>query len=751
MDHTVETEDDYGSLADQWGDAIELASKAHKKWQAQGTKVVKRYRDERPESSKSKKFNILWSNVETIKPALYANLPKPQVSRRFKDPDPVGRAAAEVLERALEFTVDAYDFGAVMKSSVEDFLLPGRSVSRVRYKPTFDAEGLVVYEEAICEYHFWKDFLHGPGRVWAEVDWVAFRYFPDRAELVEQFGDKGRKVKLDYRPKERGEDTPEQFKKAVVWEIWSKKQNKVIWLATSDHEVLDSHPPKLKLHGFFPCPRPLFSLVTNDSLIPVPDYLEYQDQAEELDELSARIGILVGALRVVGFYASEEKDAMTRITIDGDENTMIPIDSWAAFADKGGIKGHIDWLPMEQIIQVVNGLYEARDRTKQELYEITGLSDIIRGVSNPNETATAQRIKGQFASLRLMDRQKLVSEYARDLLRLKAEVICEHFDPQTIQMMTGLDLGEEMWAAVMALLKDDPRRTFRIDIETESTIQIDEQADKEARIEFVRAMTDFIGAAGQATQLNPDMGPLFQEMMLFSVRGFHVGRELEQKFEEALAQSDGEDLTPEQEQQQQQQMMMEQQQQEMLVRREMAEIGKLEGEAALKQVEAQERQVAMQEKQARMQLIPLEGQNIQADTALKGANAQKAGADAQTMAIEAQRPPQIEAPIDPQDTELGRAEKLGQIQKTAAETQDTVVSIEERKLAMKHENRKMGGKSIKMTRTADGSLMGEVTDANGDTTHAVVKRDDDGNLEGNIGPNLTYDPLSGDINADSPD
>lgn len=123
-----------------------------------------------------------------------------------------------------------------------------------------------------------------------------------------------------------------------------------------------------------------------------------------------------------------------------------------------------------------------------------------------------------------------MATFARDLLRLKAEVVAEHFAPQTLQLMTGLEVNEE----TMALLRNDALRSFRIDIETDSTIQPDEQADKEARVEFLNTASSFLERAIPAFQQMPELGPLMGQMLMFGIRGFRAGRELEEAFEQSM-------------------------------------------------------------------------------------------------------------------------------------------------------------------------------------------------------------------------
>ena len=522
-------------LRGKWLDRIKLAGKWQKDWEERAGKVIDRYRDQRKSHMLEyhpKRFNILWSNIETLKPALYSNTPKPLATRRYKDNDPVGREAAEILERSIEYVIDNQDFDDVVRDCLEDYLLPGRAVGKIIYKPTFGKElekGLkeLVFEETYIKYYGWKDFRHSKARKWDEVTWVAFRNYLTKEEVNARFG-KG-KAAISYSGE--GDKDKEQPDRTVpVWEIWDKTSRKVIWVS-EECSVFEAGKPPLRLQKFFPCPKPLYAITTNNTLEPIPEYTLYQDQAEEIDVLTTRINLLVTALRVAGVYDASFP-GLEKLVTDGDENLLIPVDSWAALAEKGGLKGVVDWMPVDQIATVVISLYEAREKTKQELYEITGLADIIRGASQAVETATAQRIKGQFASLRLRDRQKQIGTFTRDLIRLLAEVIAEHFQPETLHLMTN----REITPPVMELIRNQHHRDFRIDIETDSTLEADEQADKESRIEFMSAASEFLQGTLPIAQEAPELAPFLGEMLMFGVRGFRAGRELEEKLEQALQQ-----------------------------------------------------------------------------------------------------------------------------------------------------------------------------------------------------------------------
>ncbi len=85
-------------------------------------------------------------------------------------------------------------------------------------------------------------------------------------------------------------------------------------------------------------------------------------------------------------------------------------------------------------------------------------------------------------------------------------------------------------------VKKDAQKRFKIDIEADSTIAPDQEAEKAARTQFLQAITPFLEAVLPLAQGNPVMGPLVKELVMFAVRGFSVSRSLEDAFETALDQ-----------------------------------------------------------------------------------------------------------------------------------------------------------------------------------------------------------------------
>jgi hypothetical protein len=537
------------------------------KWSARTKKIIKRYRDDTRGQTltESAKFNILWSNVQTLIPAVFAKLPKADVSRRFGDNDQVGRVASQLLERAIDFEIEHYhDFRNTMRYCVEDRFLGGRGQAWARYEPHVRPQGIeddglqvtedveagelaevpeeIDYERAPVDYVHWRDFGHSQARTWEEVSQVWRWVYMTREALVERFGEEmARKIPLDQGPEPLNayNESKRSYNRAKICELWDKETLKVYWLCKGMPQVIDIRDDPLGLEGFFPCPKPLYATTTSDTLVPVPDFVLYQDQAMELDILSDRIDGLVKALRVRGVYDASQP-ALQRLLTEGDNNALIPVDKWMAFSEKGGLKGSIDLLPLDTLANALLQCYRAREDIKGQIYEITGISDIIRGASYASETATAQQIKGQYAGLRLRSMQEDVALFASELIRFKAQIMCAKFQPQTIlsyaaaQQMQPVD--QQMIPQAIQLMQDRPLRNFRIEVAADSLVQVDEQQMKADRLQFIQAFGGFLQQALPVGQASPPMVPVMMELLKFGVQAFKASRPIEGQIDQALEQ-----------------------------------------------------------------------------------------------------------------------------------------------------------------------------------------------------------------------
>jgi hypothetical protein len=566
--------------AKRWKNELKQAKREDEAWCKRGKKIVKRYRDDRTQSFTSKRYNVLWSNIQTMLPALYGRTPRAQVERRWKDKDPVARTASVILERALQYEIDNNsDFDHSIKLAVMDRLLPGRGVAWVRFdtktvetiesapmgkddaysdvaegeveQPSYGEQSPAMYggqpemnvETTPVDYVYWEDFRCTPARTWEEVTWCARRVYMSKEEVVKRFGDEFKDINLTHVPQGLDDmlksgfskSDAEAMKKAEIWEIWDKTSECVYWVAEGEDKLLDHKNDPYGLDNFWPLPRPLFATQTTETLVPVPDYVLYQDQADEIDKLTNRISLLIEAVKVVGVYDASQA-GIQRMLTEGFDNQLIPVDSWAAFSEKGGVKGTIDFLPLDQTLQALNQCYAAREQAKQVVYDVTGLSDIIRGSSVASETATAQQIKGQYASMRLKRMQMDVAVFASELLRIKAQLMCDLYSPENLIQMSGIMGTDDAPYAEQAiqLMKSEPARSFRIEVASDSLVEMDEAQEKQSRTEFLAAFGQAMQNSLPIMQQAPEFAPLFAEGLMFVVRTFKGGRSLENALESTI-------------------------------------------------------------------------------------------------------------------------------------------------------------------------------------------------------------------------
>jgi len=538
---------------------ISVYEKEFKKWDSRVDKIIKRYRDESPAergSNSTSKFNILWSNVNTLTPACFAKLPLPDVSRRYRDNDPVGRVASLILERALEYEIQHYpDYRSALTNCVQDRFLGGRGTAWVRYEPHFKnqemPEGLQItedidepdemldYECAPVDYVNWKDFGHDKARTWEEVSLVWRIVYLTPPAVEERFGEKiAKKLPYDASPSEKDELNANQ-KQARIYEMWCKTSQKVYWVSKSYKDFLDVKDDPLELEGFWPCPKPVYATLTTETLVPVPDFVLYQNQARELDILCDRIDGLIKALQVRGAYNSAIPE-LGRLFTEGQNTALIPVKDWTAFSEKNGLKGSIDIVELRPIYEALTAAYQAVQQIKAQIYEITGISDIVRGQTVASETATAQNIKGQYATLRLKSMQNGVAEFATALLQIKAQIICKQFDPQTIIAISAAeqlsDVDKQMVPAALELLKNKTLRDFRVEVSSDSMVLADEQQEKEDRISFLGTLGNFMEKSIPAVKETPQLAPLIADLLKFSVTAFKVGRTIEGRFDQVIDQ-----------------------------------------------------------------------------------------------------------------------------------------------------------------------------------------------------------------------
>jgi hypothetical protein len=621
----------------RWKLEVALAEKCEKDWRKTANEARKTYRGEKKAQNS---YNILWANTEVIAPNLYNSAPRPDVRRRYRDADPVGKQVAEVLERALSFESDFCDFNEVMKAAVFDSVLPGRGTCRIRFDPTYEEvektappvaqpvlgqpmaammpgmqpQGQEIasqmtpemeskltsakaYPEKVC----YDAFTLAPSDTWENMPWLKYEHELTKAEIKEKFPGFEEKVQYDVMIS-GGDDKlniePSVFMRCRVWEIWDKTEKKVLWIApTYEQAPLKVEDDKLGLRDFYDMPKPIYAIEDTSSLIPVCEYSLYEEQAKELNRITKRINKLTEALKVRGVYDATLVELQA--LMQSDDNDMVPTKDSTIALQAGGFDKAIWMMPIEQLAKVLAGLYTQREQIKMIIYEVIGISDILRGSTNPNETLGAQQLKAQTGSVRLQRRQRDVQRFARDAFNIMAEIMAEHYPAELLTIMTGVQVTPEM----VQVMQRDLMRGIRVDVETDSTIAADQAKSRAEVAEIMEGVGGFVQSFGPAVQSGALSMDSAKKVFISVIRKAKLGREVEDALEQDAQQPAQEKPDPEM-------MKMQAEQQ---------------GKQAEMQMKAQENQatLAMDEKRLQMdgakmeQEATLKREQMQIDAQLK--------------------------------------------------------------------------------------------------------------------------------------
>jgi hypothetical protein len=590
-----------------WKKEIDNSLSFQKEWKEEAKKYSDIYRDKHNVNTfhDHERYNIFWANTQTLKPLVYSKLPQPNITRRFLDKDDTSRIASEMMERSLSFFLEDNKVDNVFNKVRDDFLIVGRGVPRVFIDPAEiieiekEVEGELQIEEDIdldtkrirIEYVPYQSFLTSTEDLWVDIRWVAFNHKMSRSELVERFGKKGKKVNLDSTILNKDEDIhsfkdSEAFQVADIWEIWDKENKEVIWM--SQDQILQKQEDNYNLKEFFPVPRPIGSESDPESLLPIPLYRMYKSQAEELNIIDSRIRGLVEQCKFTGVYSSIGEGSDMKGLLNGEDGEFNPLKG----VNTQDIRAGIFTKPLSEIITTIAQLNDQKTRVIQNIRDITGLSDIVRGTTLASETATAQRLKGDFAISRIQPLQKEMEIGVRDTVRLMSELIVENYSIEELAKITNLKIvdintiaeetnkslqsllqqglaqiedlnspegqlqaqqlkeqAEKGFQATMKkpindlkgyaatpeqleqidkLIKSDLNRCLLIDIETDSTVRVDQNQIKQDRFEYVQAISNFSNSMFPLVQAQILTPSAFNEMLAFVSKPFKVGRNLEE-------------------------------------------------------------------------------------------------------------------------------------------------------------------------------------------------------------------------------
>ena len=586
MEQSDTADSDLRLEGNKWMERIRAAEKRESTWMKDAEAAEKAYacNTEIKGEGKLYDFNILHSNVETIVPAIYNSTPVPDVRSRQtlpkvpepkppqmqpgQQPDP--RAVAQfqqqmqayqaakqheqavkdfgtLIERSITVQIDDNKLDKEVESAAQDAFLSGRGIVRLRFHadvsqpdtakgellaagadeemPPEEMPASVANERITYEAVSWRDFRRGPAKRWEELPWIAFRHSMAREEY-DRIADRELLAGQAIDGKEEGSDADDEDD-IVVWEVWCKDSRSVKFVRDSDGKIIKMEADPLGLSGFFPVPSLVQPIVLTGRMTPVCPFSIYKRLADELDLCTKRINAIMKGLKVRGLVAGDAADVEALAQLDDNQLGTIK-GSLEMLAQTKGIEGAILWWPVEQSVKVLKELYLQREAIKQSIYELTGISDIVRGASNAGETATAQQIKTQWGSLRIQKMQRLISRMVRDLFIMSAEIITTKFSPQTLQQMTGIQITPQ----IQEMMNETVLAYYRVDVESDSTVKADTTRLRAEMGEFLQGTGAFFQAFAPVVASSPEAAAPVSKVFQSVASNYNLGKQASEALDE---------------------------------------------------------------------------------------------------------------------------------------------------------------------------------------------------------------------------
>jgi hypothetical protein len=220
----------------------------------------------------------------------------------------------------------------------------------------------------------------------------------------------------------------------------------------------------------------------------------------------------------------------------GSLATFIGVPNLAARAAQG--KTMVQYLDVTPALNAVDKYQMEFEREFQAYDQITQYSNVSRGFTNPYESATATERKTQFTLNRVSEPQEDMQRWCRDNIRLLIDLALGNFSDERLFEMVEPRLNPEQreyWPECLASLRSDWKMLVTVDIETSSTILIDEDTQKNLGLELINAIGQYIDRVSAAAGSSPEMLGLAAKAFEHAVMRFRGGRAFKDDMRQAVA------------------------------------------------------------------------------------------------------------------------------------------------------------------------------------------------------------------------
>jgi len=535
---------------------------------------------------KAKPYPIYWASCKILEPAYYARTPKILSTRRCGIKDGIALTMSLIVERLGEYFVDSTDFDDVMQSAVLDFihsdkattqvtfdLEPRRIKKRVNLIPDKkgkklvredglpgaddhpyqeDAQGPFIEEPQMVNWPKIKfmpssfdETLHTPdARCEAEITEKAYYFYMPQEQAEQRFPGKeinwktGKKKDIDDVDGVGEDDEGPVSAYVEGWECWCKTTGKVYWVSDQCHDgFLDVQEDPYRLRNFFPSPKFIIGSRPSKHLYPTPIFIQLLPLIDELHCAAARVSTLIERIKRRALIDGSNPElilALNRL----DDGEYVAVENLQQILEKGSIDNMVWFVPVRELVQAITELASLQDKFKDEFFEWFGVPDILRGQTDPIETAGAQELKTGAAHDRFKFPKKLVARLARDSIELMIDLALSVMEDEQIAEIVNVKYWEEphqqRFSEALETLRDDDMRLVRVDIDTDSMSFLDDHIRSQKVNMGVTTLSRGLEQIAQMMDKEPAYANVALQALLLMLENLGLGKEFNDILKESI-------------------------------------------------------------------------------------------------------------------------------------------------------------------------------------------------------------------------
>jgi hypothetical protein len=532
-------------------------------------------------------YPIFWASVKNLLPAYYSRTPNTLAKRLFDSEDPAGKVAAQLLERLSKSLLNKSPLTSAMTHASVEFVLCDKATAKMYCEevvgladqqvpvipnqetgeymmedgslvdmdaeiPQLEDGSLVttIQTEQIIDYKIcilpvnYDDIIHTPSaRTWEEITQIGFRFYLTKAQFIKKYGtDKLKDVTFgsskDDNDRQGGANATDDKEANVVelWEIWDKDTKMVSVVSQyTKTTLIDEYPDPYELKGFFPCAPFVISTKPSKNLYPTPAFVQLKPIIFQLHRIFDRFCKLTSALKRKGIADAQLSDVIAQLK-DGTDTELMVAKNYQQILERGGLASAISWFPLQELSNALKETQQTQANFETMFDKLFGVPDVVRGSTNPNETAQAQQQKGEFYNLRTSWDQLQFQEMARCLIEMQVEIALVKMTPEMLKKYMGvqfLDPADQPFVEeALGILTNDQEMDIRVEIETDSMSYMNDKQNQEQRTAAGQIVIQ--GLQQVAGAENPALTVPIAQVLFSTLRTYNMGKDFENTVADAM-------------------------------------------------------------------------------------------------------------------------------------------------------------------------------------------------------------------------